>query len=168
MMIRLPSGHRRLAVAVLAALVVASSGCSWFRGKSGYEQSPEHRPLEIPPDLDAPNTNSAMRVPASPSVASSERSSVAAQSTDFVVADQVASTWRRLGLALERMDGVEIKERAQLINAYTVVVGGQQILLRVSEDASGSRVAALDGDSRPVSTVEAARVLGELKSRLGG
>jgi uncharacterized lipoprotein len=168
MMIRLPTSRRQLAVALLAALVVASTGCSWFRGKSGYEQSPEHRPLEIPPGLDAPNTTSAMRVPELPASAGATTAQTASGSGDFVVADQVGSAWRRVGLALERIDGVEIKDRAELISAYTVVAGGQQFLLRISEDSAGSRVSASDSNSRPVTSSEAARVLGELKTRLGG
>jgi hypothetical protein len=73
-----------------------------------------------------------------------------------------------VGLALERIDGVQIKERAELIGAYTVVVGAQQFLVRVSEDPAGSRVSASDAASQPANSSEASRVLGELKSRLGG
>lgn len=166
MMICLPTSRRWIVCAALAAVLGLSSGCSWFRGASGYEQSPEHRPLEIPPDLDQPNTTSAMRVPSLSSSASSAPAAVS--STGFVVADQTASTWRRVGLALERIDGVEIKERAELIGAYTVLVGTQQFLVRVSEDPAGSRVSASDAASQPANSNEASRVLGELKSRLGG
>ena len=43
---------------VLIVAVVAASGCRWFRkDKDVYAQSPESRPLEVPPDLDMPNTD---------------------------------------------------------------------------------------------------------------
>jgi uncharacterized lipoprotein len=48
----------------LAAVVVAVSGCHWFsKNDNAYQQSPESRPLEIPPDLDQPNTQGAMQLP---------------------------------------------------------------------------------------------------------
>ena len=49
---------------VLIVAVVAASGCRWFRkDKDVYAQSPESRPLEVPPDLDMPNTEGAMKMP---------------------------------------------------------------------------------------------------------
>src|SRR5688500_3088089 len=49
---------------VLIVAVVATSGCRWFRkDKDVYAQSPESRPLEVPPDLDMPNTDGAMKMP---------------------------------------------------------------------------------------------------------
>src|SRR5687768_13833302 len=61
--------HSRIVfrTAVATALVVAvvgASGCRWFRkGDDLYAQSPESRPLEVPPDLDQPDTSGAMKMP---------------------------------------------------------------------------------------------------------
>ena len=32
-------------------LVAATSGCSWFKKETGYQQPVEVRPLEVPPDI---------------------------------------------------------------------------------------------------------------------
>ena len=60
-------GFRNMRPLVVAAVVVAAmatSGCHWF-GKRGnpYSQSAQTRPLEVPPDLDKPNTEGAMGTP---------------------------------------------------------------------------------------------------------
>ncbi len=57
---------RALIVAAIAVSVLGATGCKWFRkGSELYAQSPESRPLEVPPDLDRPDTSSAMPVPSS-------------------------------------------------------------------------------------------------------
>ena len=45
--------------AVVVALASASTGCSWFDHKSDYQSSAENRSLEVPPDLDLPDTSAA-------------------------------------------------------------------------------------------------------------
>ena len=46
---------RPVVVALLIVAVAGASGCRWFRkGDDVYSQSPDTRPLEIPPDLDRP------------------------------------------------------------------------------------------------------------------
>ena len=49
----------------LVLLVVSVAGCSWFKkgAKGDYALAPEARPLEVPPDLNVPNTSGAMQVP---------------------------------------------------------------------------------------------------------
>ena len=49
----------------LVLLVVSVAGCSWFKkgAKGDYALAPEARPLEVPPDLNLPNTSGAMQVP---------------------------------------------------------------------------------------------------------
>ena len=50
---------RRVALLLaVVALGFALGGCGWFGGKTKeYETSREERPLEVPPDLDAPATD---------------------------------------------------------------------------------------------------------------
>jgi len=55
---------RNAVLAVLVVTVMAASGCRWFRKGNPYNQSAETRPLEIPPDLDSPNTSAALGAPA--------------------------------------------------------------------------------------------------------
>ena len=55
---------RPLAFAVLAIAVLGVSGCKWFKkGNPDYALSAEARPLEVPPDLNLPNTAGAMKLP---------------------------------------------------------------------------------------------------------
>lgn len=156
----------RLALATLCAgAVLASSGCSWFRGSSAYELSPQERPLEVPPDLSTPATNPAMAIP---EVGSGPRTPMApAPSDEVLVSDSVASTWRRVGLALARIDGASISERAELLSVYTVSYRGESFLLRVQEASGGSKVSAVSQDGTPLTGGAAAALLGALRQRLG-
>jgi len=156
------AGYRLARAAVLFGLIGAAAGCSWFRTSTDYQQSPESRPLEVPPDLDAPRADTSMQIPA---VAAPRP--VAVGSAAFTIEDSVESAWRRVGLALERVDGVVIAERAQALSAYNVKFGGEEFLLRVVGTGNGSRVEAVGSDGQPRNEGAAARLLGTLKSRLG-
>ena len=162
---------RVLSCAALAVLMVGVSGCSWFRGKSGYENSVETRSLEIPPDLDAPRVDPAMAVPTvNPAVAARPATTVSAGSIvasgPFPVNDSLESTWRRLGIALERTEGVEILERAQVLSAYNVRFEGKEFLVRVSKTGETSRVGAVDAGGRDLTGGEAGKLLALLRTRL--
>src|SRR3546814_16314934 len=76
-----PSVHpiRFLAAAALAVAVPGASGCSWFRtGDELYAQSPENRPLEVPPALTLPATSGAVKLPGGAATQSGSRSSLGA------------------------------------------------------------------------------------------
>ena len=164
---------RALSVAVLAAMIVATSGCSWFRGKSDYENAVEARSLEVPPDLDTPRVDPAMSVPvvgaasvARPAVTGSTAAPAIVASGPFPVNDSVESTWRRLGIALERTGGVEIVERAQVQAAYNVRFDGAEFLVRVTGDGDTSRVGAVDAKGSGVTGGAAGKLLALLRTRL--
>lgn len=161
---------RRALSAVLVAVVVSSAGCSWFRGKSGYEKSVETRPLEIPPDLDRPATDSSMEIPAvaTPRTTPRAAAAVAVAGASFVIADGPDSAWRRLGLALDRIEGVTISERDQPQSVYSVSYEGESFLLKVAaEGDTSSRISAVDQGGQEVRTGAAGRLLALLKQRLG-
>lgn len=164
-----PAVSRALLLTVLVALVSATGGCRWFRGQSPYSLSPETRPLEVPPDLDRPRAEPAMAIPqVSAATAAGTVPSTAAAVESFVVpGDSPDSVWRRLGLALARVEGVEITERAQLLNAYNVRFEGESFLVRAQAEGENTRVIASGGDGRSLSDGAAARLLGILKQRLG-
>lgn len=155
--------------ALSAALIVAfvsSAGCSWFRGRSGYENSPESRPLEVPPDLNAPTADPSMQVPAVAGVASPARSR-AVTGTSFIIADAPASAWRRLGLALERIEGVTIDSRGELLSVYNVSFQGESFLVKVAAEGEASRVSTVSSEGKELTTGAAGKLLALLKSRLG-
>ena len=105
---------RPLMVATLAVAVLASSGCSWIRNKWGneaeYQASRQNQPLEVPPGLDVPSTAGAVTVPdANPNaprtavaegVPSSAGQAYVEGIESFTLADSVASSYRRIGIAL--------------------------------------------------------------------
>lgn len=156
---------RRLLSALLVLTVLAATGCSWFRGRSGYEHSPESRPLEVPPDLDRPATDSSMQVP---TVGNAPRSaSGPITGAAFTIADAADSAWRRLGLALERLEGVSIESRAQLLGVYNVRFDGESFLVKVAADGEASRVSAVSAEGQELTTGAAGKLLALLRERLG-
>jgi uncharacterized lipoprotein len=160
--IKLP---RAIPLVALMLALAASSGCAWMRGKSGYEEAPEARPLEVPPDLDTPRVDPAMSIP---EVAGGARRTPAITAgSPFTLADAADSAWRRVGIALERVEGVTVTDRAQLLSAYGVRYQGEEFLIRVSADGEKSRVHATTADGREASSAAAGKLLGLLKLRLG-
>ena len=157
----LTSNGRGLIVAVVAVAVLATSGCSWFRGKTGYELSPESRPLEIPPDLDAPPHDGALSIPV---VAASQRG---IESQAFSLDDTPAGAFDRVGIALGRIEGVSISERSQLLTVYTVAYEGETFLIRIAPQGEGARVSAVAGEGREITSGAGAKLLGLLRQRLG-
>jgi uncharacterized lipoprotein len=153
--------------ATLVAALAAGSGCSWFRGKSGYESSPESRPLEVPPDLDAPVSDPGMKVPAVAGAKSPATGSQgAATGAPFVLSDALDGAWRRVGVALERIEGVSIGERDQVQSVYNVTYDGQSFMIKLAADGEGTRVSAAGQDGSELDTGAAGRLLALLKARL--
>ena len=56
-----PSAFAAVPVALLLAASV--SGCHWFKKDTGFTRTGDARPLEVPPDLDRPDTAGAMLLP---------------------------------------------------------------------------------------------------------
>lgn len=166
---------RTLRLIVLGLVAISLVGCGWLRGRSDYEQSPETRPLEVPPDLDTPPTDPSMRVPSPGSGAAAAASnpggappsSSTAVASSVAVADTVQSTWRRVGLALERIDGVQIDDRAELLSVYNVSYRGASFLVQVQPDGANAKIVAVDGDGRSIGEGPAVELLGLLRQRLG-
>ncbi|MGB4860072.1 MAG: hypothetical protein WBP11_12210 [Dokdonella sp.] len=204
------------ALALLAVTSLLLGGCSWFsrnKDRTEYQGAAQTRPLEVPPDLDSPAGSSALTIPnasgptsgvreagilvlgrpadasaASPTTISS--ATVATTSNSLNVSDSAASTWRRVGLALERIDGTTILSRDEAAMSYDIRTTGQtvqkagwfkraitfgkatktvsnpvSVQLRVSSDGDNSTVQVEGGDS--AADAAAVRSLIEsLRSRL--
>ena len=138
---------RRVALLLaVVALVFALGGCGWFGGKTKeYETSREERPLEVPPDLDAPATSSALtipdtRPPAAGISASAPGTSVppsgdvpptppapvpssytAGEDSTLRVVDAPDGAWKRVGFALERSGVAAVAGRDETAGTYTVM-----------------------------------------------
>jgi uncharacterized lipoprotein len=119
------STPRLIAAATFAVLL---GGCSMLGVRSDYEQARETRPLEIPPELDAPAQSGTMRVPevaGAPAAGASAPVGVpsaipAGEATSLAIADGVGGAWRRVGLALERSGVAEVSARDEAAGTYTV------------------------------------------------
>ena len=62
-----PSFIRPLLIAVVGVALLTQGGCVWLRAKFAntavYEDSDQGNPLEVPPDLDRPNTAAGVAIP---------------------------------------------------------------------------------------------------------
>jgi hypothetical protein len=115
----------------LVLLVVSVAGCSWFKkgAKGDYALAPEARPLEVPPDLNLPNTSGAMQVPNVGPAASSAGAATNAAG-GFTVGGSRDEAFTRVGEALAGIEGVAIASRAQLLGTYDVSYEGASFLVR--------------------------------------
>lgn len=163
----------RFFVAVaLAVAVLGTAGCSWFRKTNDlYAQSPENRPLEVPPDLSTPDTSGAMKLPgdATQSVSRSSMTRPAApDNTGFNVAGERDEVFAKVGDVLAATDGVTIASKAQILGTYDVDYRGSQFLLRVTKVASGAYVSAVDPRGMAATGEAPVQLVATLKSALGG
>lgn len=173
----------RPALSVLLVLALAgASGCGWMRTKFGndsvYRDSRQSAPLDVPPGLDVPSTAGAVVIPAAPAGATGLDTTVPDMGAagaaagvegvdDFTLEDTVESSWRRIGVALGKIEGVSVDDRAQLLNSYGVSYQGSTMLIRAEAAGGGTRVVALGADGRPLASAAARQLLGLLKARLG-
>ncbi|MBY4597356.1 hypothetical protein K3217_17720 [bacterium BD-1] len=175
---------RPLLAGALVVTVFASSGCGWIRSKWGnegaYQESRQNQPLEVPPGLDLPSTAGAVTIPEAPAGAAttapgegvpSDVGGAAAGNVagieSFTLSDSVESSWRRIGIALGKIEGAVIGDRAQLLNSYEVSYQGVSMLVRAEAVDGQTRVVALGQDGQPIRTGVATQLLALLKARLG-
>ena len=155
---------RFVAVAALAVAVLGASGCSWFRKTDKlYAQSPETRPLEVPPDLDLPRTDTAVNVPsqaATNAVASGQASG------GFTLAVARDDAFAKVGEALAAVQGVNIANRAQALGVYDVNYEGANFLVRVAGTEQGSYVSAVDPRGLPATGDAPKKLIDALRSAL--
>lgn len=169
----MPQPHvlRPLVFAIVVVAVAGTAGCHWFKKDSPYQQSAESRPLEVPPDLDLPNTQGAMQIPgdAPQSVTrSSLAPSATAATTGFTMAGERDEAFARVGDALAAQAGVVIASKAQLLGTYDVSYEGANFLVRVTKVDAGVYVSAVDPRGMPASAEAPVKLIAALKAALGG
>jgi uncharacterized lipoprotein len=168
------------AVPAALLLVASVSGCHWFRKDTGFAQAGDARPLEVPPDLDKPDTAGAMLLPdakpgsvtrsslGAPQAAAATPAAAAASANGFTVPGDRDAVFAQVGDALAKVDGLTIASKAQLLGAYDVSYGGANFLVRVSKVDAGTYVSAVDPRGLPATGEGPAKVLAALKAALGG
>ncbi|MGY1457229.1 MULTISPECIES: hypothetical protein [unclassified Luteimonas] len=161
-----------IAVAIVTALI-ATAGCSWFRKDSAlYAPAPQDRPLEVPPDLDRPDTSSAMAVPeaGTSSVTRSTMGAAApaaqASNSGFNVAAPRDDVFQRVEPLLAGIEGVTVVSKAQLLGTYDIDAGDSRFLVRVSQSGEGAYVSAVDPRGVPATSADAVRVIATLRAGL--
>lgn len=115
---------------IAAALVTLTlSGCSLFHRKDdAWKNAQQERPLEVPPPLDLPPSAAAMTIPdagTTPGGAVStmpEATGSAAAPSSLSLNDTVDSTYRRVGLALERGGVGTVTAHDDAAHTYSVAV----------------------------------------------
>ena len=165
---------RRLVGSLLLATLVATSGCSWFsRSDDLYAAAPENRPLEVPPDLDLPNTG-ATTAPAGPVTASGTVAAagtaapVAAAAAGFTANGTREEVFAQVDAALASIEGLTVASRAQLLGVFDVNYQGSNLLVRVSEAESGARVSVVDPRGTPATGAVPGQLLARLQAALAG
>jgi len=148
---------KALTIAIAASLLAS---CGWFdrhfhHENDEYKASVQEHPLEVPPDLDKPNTSGALVVPqagaTSAPVATSDASAPPAASMAAApaseapvttapaaatapailsgdalhISDTVDSVWSRVGLAVERSGAATILARDEAQRTYVVLNAAQ-------------------------------------------
>ena len=155
---------RLFAVATLA--LVAASGCHWFhKPNKAYRGSLESRPLEVPPDLDRPNTEGAMAPPDTTRsvMRSAVGASAAASASGFTVPGERAAVFAKVGEALAGIQGVTIASKAELLGAYDVNYEGTDFLVRVTAVTGGVYVSAIDPRGTPATGEAPVKLIAALK-----
>lgn len=153
---------------VLALAASTLSGCGWFRSEPIYLESRESRPLEVPPDLVLPSSSAALQIPAAAAGAPTPGEAPPAAfgaGTAFEIADSTENAFRRVGLALGRIEGVTTTPVAAL-NSHEVGFKGESFLVRLSAQGDAVRIDAISPDGNPLSGGAAGELLGQLQSRL--
>lgn len=161
-----PTSHAQrpkllLGVAALA-IVLASSGCGWLRNKTDYQSSRETNPLEVPPDLDRPDTSSATAMP----IASTAGPPPSVASSEVRLAMPASEAYSRIGEALATIPGVVVNGRAEAMNSYDVSYKGESFLIRVLDATGGSRLVSLSPDGRLLRVGAPAELMAAIKAKL--
>jgi len=160
------TGARALMAGAVVLALLSAGGCRWFKHKSDYAQSRESRPLEVPPDLDLPNTASATTLPPVSGGGIAAPSKFGASGAGFVVTGTSGEVYSRLAAVLAGIDGVVIAGRAEALRSYDVTYQGQSFLIQVQDSAGGSRIMALSADGRILESGPAGQLLTLLKGKL--
>lgn len=162
---------RSLIAASMAVALVAASGCHWFhRPDKAYAGSAESRPLEVPPDLDQPNTEGAMAAPTDTThsaMRSEVGASAAANPSGFTVQGDKDAIFAKVGDALAGIPGVTIASKAQILGTYDVSYEGSNFLVRVTQVTSGVYVSAIDPRGTPATDAAPVKLIAALKTALG-
>lgn len=128
------------AILVAVCLALTLGSCGWLPKQSEFDRVGEGRSLEVPPDLDEPDTSGSTRVPnatysavrggfvedATPTASTRRARLIEHQGNQVLALDGgLDEAWRRVGAALERSD-LEIDGSDSAAREYRVVYVDQR------------------------------------------
>jgi uncharacterized lipoprotein len=154
---------RPLILGVVAIALVSAGGCSWFKHKKpAYTTSVENRPLEVPPDLNVPDTSASTNLPAASLLGGPKSTSTAG----FAAKGSASAVWERVGKILDKTDGVTVTGKAEAITSFDVTYEGQSFLVRVESSGKDSRVSTISPDGQELRDGPAAKLLATIQKGL--
>jgi len=164
---------RVLSFAIVAtATLIGTTGCFKRGARGDYAMAPEVRPLEVPPDLNAPGNNPGAQVPvlasqaAKPAPVPAQAPAAAANNAGFTIPGSKEEVFGKVGTALESVDGVKIASKAQLLGSFDVNYEGSDFLVRVVAVEAGAYISTVDPRGLPATGAAPTKLLGELKAKL--
>ncbi|MDQ3270281.1 MAG: hypothetical protein M3Q11_08875 [Pseudomonadota bacterium] len=164
--------NTRLALGgVLLLSLVATSGCAWFRKTDElYAQSPESRPLEVPPDLDRPNSSASLNSPGVASAAATAATArpAAATAVGFTTTGTRDQVYSKVEAALAEIEGVQIASRAIGLGVFDVNYQDSNFLVRVAEVGPSVYVSAVDPRGLPAAGEAPTRLIMALRGAIAG
>lgn len=140
------------------------AGCSWFRSRPEYQGVEISKPLAIPADLSKPKSRDALQIPSKTLLGENAKSPD--QVANFVVDDAQANVWKRLGGALDAIEGVEVLNKAESINSYEVRYNAEVFLISAQANDAKTRVVAIGVDGAVQQSGASTQLLAKLKTLL--
>ena len=125
----------------------------------------------MPPELDRPDTSSALRMPEAGSVSRSSMpapasAAAAAASNGFTVAAERDAVFQRVEGLLQGIEGVTVVSKAQVLGTYDIDFGDSKFLVRVTKVDAGTYVSAVDPRGLAATGEGAVKVIEALKAGL--
>lgn len=162
---------RVLSFAIVAtATLIGTTGCFKRGARGDYAMAPEVRPLEVPPDLNAPGNNPGAQVPVLASQAAkpapAQAPAAASNNAGFTIPGSKEEVFGKVGTALESVAGVKIASKAQLLGSFDVNYEGSDFLVRVVAVEAGAYISTVDPRGLPATGAAPTKLLGELKAKL--
>jgi len=126
--------------------------------------------LEVPPDLNLPDTSGAMKVPTLASTTQQQTNTPpsASASSGFTVSGERDEVFGKVGAVLADIPGLTIASKAQMLGSYDVSYEGSSFLVRVVKVDAGTYVSAVDPRGMPATAAAPVAVITALRGKLGG
>jgi uncharacterized lipoprotein len=149
---------------LLALFFGSLTGCSWLRSKPEYQGVEISKPLAIPADLSKPKNRDALQIPSKTLLGENAKSPD--QAVNFLVNEKAEKVWNQLDKALEKVEGVEVVNKAVSIKSFEVRFKDETFLISAQQESNATRVVAIGVDGTVQKSVVSSELLAKLKALL--